>query len=139
MNGYKELIDEIELHKNLMESHEISFNYWNDKIIGWKPKELTAQQYSDMPHGSKDLPDASRVMCKAIMFKTLMEEEKKLLKDLTTKKNIIDNCIENISDITIKVRQLRAIGLTQEKVAEIIGIGDRHVRRIENKIRSQNE
>lgn len=133
MIGYKELVNEIELHKNLYESHEISFNYWNDKIAAWKPGELKAQQYSDMPHGSKDLPDTMTVMCKTIAFKNAMDAEKSVLDKLIDKKKIIDYYIDSIDDVTVKIKKLRGIGLTQAQVADIVHVSDRHVRRLEKK------
>lgn len=116
LNMYKELTNEIWLHTNFYETAEISFEYWN--------KEMQIHH-----------PDLISTMEKCQRFSLMMQQEQDIIDALTAKKDKIDDAINNIKSINVKVMALRDMGLTQEQVGELIDRSDRQVRRIERKER----
>jgi hypothetical protein len=134
INGYKELIAEIDIHTYLKESAEESFKYYKRIADSWKPKDMGAMSYSGMPKGSSMDLDPGIVFTRSIIYATRVKEEEEILDKLQTKKALIDKAI-NETNITVKVGILRAMGMTQEQVAELIGYSDRQVRNIEKKMR----
>jgi mevalonate kinase len=136
IEGYKQLLNSIELHRHLRDSAEIQYNYNLNIMNSNAPRELSGMQYSDMPKGSKNYKDIAYIVADLQKYKHMYEIEDNILKQLEEHKKVIDECI-NQSDITVKVAQLRAMGLTQEQVGELINISDRHVRRIEAKLRER--
>jgi hypothetical protein len=134
IDGYKELIAEIGIHTYLKESAEESLKYYQKVAERWTPKELGAMNYSGMPKGSSLDLDPGIVFTKAIIYANKVKEEEEMLDKLKTKKALIDKAI-NETNINVKVGMLRAMGLTQEQVGELIGYSDRQVRNIEKKIR----
>lgn len=126
LEGYKELLNSIELHKNLLKVAKNEFAY-NKRLFD-------NNKYFSSSRADTTQKDISRIVEDLQKWKNIVYIEEERLKYLEEKKETIDECIEQ-SDITVKVAQLRALGLTQEQVAELIDRTDRQVRNIEKKLR----
>lgn len=133
IEGYKQLLNAIELHKNLKEAAENEYSYNYKILYGNAPKELSGMQYSDMPKGNRNMKQTLRVIEDLQRWQHQYYLEDEQIKVLEAHKKAIDECIDK-SDITIKVAQLRALGLTQMQVAELVERSPRQVQRIESKI-----
>jgi hypothetical protein len=134
IKGYKELLAEIEIHSNLLEAHRTSYQYYTMIADSWSPSEVGAMSYDGMPKGSSNDLDPAVVFTRAIHYSGRMKEEKEILNQLMTNKQLIDKAI-NETDIKVKVGMLRAMGLTQEQVAELIERSTRQVQNIERNIK----
>lgn len=126
LEGYKELLNSIELHKTQLEVAKDEFAY-NKRLFD-------NNKYFSSSRAGTTQKDISRVVEDLRRWENIIYIEEERLKYLEEKKAAIDECI-NQSDITVKVAQLRALGLTQEQVAELIDRTDRQVRNIEKKLR----
>lgn len=135
IDGYKELIAEIDIHTYLKESAEESLKYYQKVAERWTPRELGAMNYNGMPKGSSLDLDPGIVFTKAIIYANKVKEEEEMLGKLQTKKALIDKAI-NETNINVKVGMLRAMGLTQEQVAELIDRSTRQVQNIEKSIKN---
>jgi DNA-directed RNA polymerase specialized sigma24 family protein len=136
MNIYKEILDEIELHENLLDCAEISYKYYNDILNNRNPKEISGICYDAMPKGARIDMDLVQAIDRAHKWASMIDIESEIIKNLENKKMQIDECINNISDIREKVIRLRSMGLTQEQVAELVDRSDRQIRNIEKKAKT---
>jgi hypothetical protein len=129
VEGYKQLLEEIEIHENLLESHRISYQYYTKIADSWTPGELKAMSYSDMPKGSSIDLDAGVVFTKAIHHQNRMKEEKEVIHKLTERKNYIDTLIKG-KNTKEAVKILKEVGYSNKQIADMVYITDRHVMRI---------
>lgn len=134
LNTYKEILKEIELHEHLLDSAEINYKYYNDILNNRNPLDIKAICYSDDIKGSKPDMDLVQAIDYAHKWSSMVDIENNIIKTLEKQKIKIDECVNSLEDATVKVSMLRAMGLTQEQVGELVGISDRHVRRLENKM-----
>lgn len=107
MRQYKELIMEIEMHKKLRDSFELSLNYWLKKFNKGCPKELSCQQYSDMPKGSRDDTTLDVIFYNINHFKSLIHTETEIIDSLQKNLDIINENIRNSNNIYDKVAYLK--------------------------------
>lgn len=126
LEGYQELLNSIELHKNLLEVAKNEFAY-NKRLFD-------SNKYFSSSRADTTQKDISRILEDLKRWEIIIYLEEERIKYLEDRKAEIDECI-NKADITVKVAQLRALGLTQEQVAELIDRTDRQVRNIEKKLR----
>ena len=136
MNIYKAILDEIEMHENLLDCAEISYKYYNNILNNRNPKEISSICYEGMPIGTRTDMDLVQAIDSAHKWASMIDIENEIIKNLEDKKIQIDECINNISDIKEKVIRLRAMGLTQEQVAELVDRTDRQIRNIERKVKT---
>lgn len=136
MNTYKEILQEIEIHENLLDAAEDSYKYYNDILNNRNPHEVSAVCNDDMPSGSRTDMDLIQAIDRAHRWSSMIDIENDIIKKLEERKVKIDECVNSLENITVKVKILRAMGLTQEEVGELVGRTDRQVRRIENKMSS---
>lgn len=130
---YKELLAEIELHKNLLESAIENRSYYQRIIKCSAPKDIGSIDYSGFPKGSKNQMDFGVAVSKIAKYNSMIQVEQEILNKLERNKKAIDEAIDCM-DITVKVSRLRAMGLTQEQVAELVDRSTRQVQRIEAKL-----
>jgi hypothetical protein len=123
IEGYKKLINDLNMHKRFKDAFQNEYEY-NQRLF---------HKHASTSMAIKSL---DRVVDDLRYYENLIYIENENIIRLEAKIKAIDECI-NQSDVTVKVAQLRALGMTQESVAELVGIGDRHVRRIEAKLREE--
>lgn len=117
MGMYKELLNEIELHKNYLEVAELNYEYYN--------KIFTSNVHMDLYNN----------IMKMQKWLIERETEESILRELNYRKDEIDKCINNTNDIMVKVSQLRDMGLTQEQVGELVDRSPRQIQNIEAKLK----
>lgn len=135
MNVYKEILNAIEYHKNLYDIADTSVEYYDEILHGNAPKDISGQSIDGMPHGSKNFASVADTIDELQKWLHMRELEESTMKRLEGQKRVIDTCINSMDDITVKVQQLRAMGLTQEQVGEVLNRTDRQIRNIEKKLK----
>ena len=126
VEGYKELLNSINLHKHYKEVAESEYKY--NQTLYHKHFSLADKR------AIVTLKPLDRVVEDLNKYESMIYLEDENIKYLEEQKKAIDECI-NQSDITVKVAQLRAMGLTQEQVSELVDRTPRQVQNIEKKIR----
>ncbi|MCM8710527.1 helix-turn-helix domain-containing protein [Clostridium sp. SYSU_GA19001] len=124
---YKKLLNDLEMHKRFKEAALVEYDY-NKQLFDKHKKINNRDTISNKP--------LDRILEELKHYENMIYIEEENIKNLEEKIKLIDECIEQ-ADITVKVAQLRAMGLTQEQVGELIDISDRHVRRIEAKFKNK--
>jgi ribosome-binding protein aMBF1 (putative translation factor) len=127
IEGYKKLINDLKLHRKRLEAFWVEFNY-NNNLFEDAKKPNTRRTVNDKP--------LNRIVEDIRYYENLINIETDSAERLEKKIKEIDECI-NESDITVKVGRLRALGMTQEDVAELIERSPRQVQRIEAKISNE--
>jgi hypothetical protein len=136
IEGYKELLNSIELHKNLYDVADMNYQYYDRIFYSGTPRGISSINYDGMPKGSRNYKDIADTIAEMQRWLHMRDIEEDIIKRLETHKKAIDECI-NKSDITVKVAQLRALGLTQMQVAELVERSPRQVQRIEKKVSNE--
>lgn len=129
---YKKLINEINYHKNIYDAAETCYKYYKKLIDKSGPKDISAISYDGLPKGTRNDMDFKKVVEEVSKWENIMFLEKCTIDQLEEKKVKIDNCISNMN-IEVKVSQLRALGLTQEQVAELVDRSTSTIKRIDKK------
>lgn len=124
IEGYKKLLNDLNMHIKFKEAFTDEYKY-NQELFNENMEPGTRKTISHKP--------IDRVVADLRYYENLIYIEDENIKHLETKIKEIDECI-NESDITVKVSRLRALGLTQEQVAELVERSPRQVQRIEAKI-----
>lgn len=133
IEAYKELLSEIKIHENLRDAAETNIKYYKRIANSSAPTGISGIGYDDMPKGSKNQMSFGDCAMRFYYWVGQHEMEKNIIEELEGRKQEIDEAI-NCLDITVKVAKLRAMGLTQEQVAELVDRSPRQVQRIEAKI-----
>lgn len=134
IKGYKEIIAEIDIHTYIKESAEESLKYYQKIMERWKPKELGAMVYSDMPKGGSIDLDPCMVFSKSVLYINRIQEEEEILDKLISSKKALDKLVEN-KNTKERIKILESIGWKQKQISEFLDISDRHVRRVIHDLR----
>jgi len=136
-NTYKDLCIEIEMHEDLLDIAEKSYKYYSDTLNNRNPGEISAICNNDMPSGGRVDMDLVQAIDRAHKWSSAIDIENDNLKYLQEKKVKIDQCMDNL-DISIKIKALRSLGMTQEEVGDIVGRSTRQIQNIERKSKNNN-
>jgi DNA-directed RNA polymerase specialized sigma subunit len=125
IEGYKKLINDLKLHRKFLETYTAELGY-NKELFNEAQRPNTRITINSKPIDS--------VIDDINYYGHLVDIEANNVDRLQAQIKAIDEIID-LSDITIKVGRLRALGMTQDAIAEEMNISDRHVRRIEKQLR----
>jgi len=135
---YKDLESEIDIAKI-----KISSLKDQKKIleVGLKPPgELGCQQYSDMPHGSKDFTSIDRLIPRINKIDIQIEREELILKIKSRELLLMNVKLKGLTGIQYQVCRMREIdNLNYIQISQRLNINERTARRIMDKINKENQ
>ena len=131
-------MDKITEIRNRVKENRDKYNYIVKHIIKVSApqgyKEGTSYQDVDMIKGSRKEINMVKVLESLHQLESIIYLDEIILENLERDKDIEEK-LKELETNKDKVYYLRNVqGLTQEKTAEILGISDRHVRRLESEI-----
>lgn len=137
---YKDLLELIDINEKIKQKCVDSLAEINKFLLEHgKPQGYPqGKSYNDYDsiHGSKKeyhAEDYQRLVEEAARLENMIFLQDSLIENYRQAKKEVDECLFNIKDITVKVKTLRDMGLTQEEVAELVDRSDRQIRRIEKR------
>ena len=104
------------------------------------PKELNCQQYSDMPHGSKDFTSLDRLIPRINKIDASIEREELILKVNLQQLELMNTNLKGLTGLQYQVCKLREVDkLTYQQISQRLNIGERTVCRIMSIIKNKNK
>lgn len=125
IEGYKKLLNDLEMHKRFKTAFTSEYEY-NQGLLNKNTEMNTKSTLSNKP--------IDRILEDLKYYGNLVYIENENIVRLEGQIKAIDECI-NQSDVTIKVARLRALGMSQEAVAELVDRCPRQVQRIEKELK----
>lgn len=143
LNNYKELINDLEIHINLRENFEASRQYWIKEMHKGCPKEMGAQNYSnmDMPRGSSNDMTLDRILKHIWHYESLIEVEDEIIRLMQENIDRINKLIINGDNLYNKVAYLKyqkdEFGrkkYTLEQIAEMLVYSIQRIKQISSEV-----
>lgn len=138
INTYKDLCTEIDIAnlnisrlKKEKKSLEILLN---------APRELKAQTYSDMPHGSKDFTTLDRVIPRINIIDVRLEREEIILKGMLEQKELMNIKLRSLTGIQYKIVKLKEVDeLNYIQISQRLNISKSTVEKTMAKVKKERK
>jgi len=104
------------------------------------PKELQAQTYSDMPHGSMNFTTLERVMPNINKLEIKLEREEMILKGMLEQKEFMNIKLKSLTGIEYKIVKLKDVdGLNYIQISQRLNISKSKVERTMAKVKKERK
>jgi hypothetical protein len=137
IQSYNDICAKIAALEIWIDSLQRDIKYYTALLHSGAPKDISGISYDGMPKGSRNDMSLDRIVesiHKAESHLYLAQEEKKCKEQ---QKKQLEEVMGNMEGLEYKVYYYRVVkGMTQLEVAEELDKSDRHIRRLEKKLKS---